>query len=151
MGERQKWLQLWEEARQSQQNAQSRLLAQQQPLSLPCIGTIRITLLSGSNIPGGIDSFGALTLNNQHVELRPAPGSCPVWAQSEVLCLSSYDDYLRVSLFHYHKFAPNELLGQADLSLNFLEYYNERATQRMELDLGGPAIKIALTLQYHAL
>lgn len=147
MGERHKWLQLAQEARQAYLNARQRPL---ESLSLPCIGTIRITVLSGGNIPADVDSFCALDLNNQHVELRAGGGRSPGWNHAEVLCLASYDDDLRVSLYQYHKFTPNELLGYVDLSLNFLEYYNERATQSMELDLGN-AMTVSLTLQYHSL
>lgn len=99
-----------------------------------------------------------LALNNQKVELRQATGPNPTWNHSEVLCLASYDDYLRLSVLSYHKWAPNEIIGYADLSLNFLEYYNERATQKIDLDLlscnGRPsrsAAKVSVTLQYRSM
>lgn len=157
LGERQRWFDAFSLAR-------SRLLnpaaAATTPLVLPCIGTVKITLLGGAGIPvnGSAETFCTLTLNNQQVELRPAPGPHPAWNHSEVLCLASYDDYLRISLLTYHKWAPCQSLGYADLSLNFLEYYNERATQAIDLALvacdGRPLrhpATISIALQYRSM
>lgn len=157
LGERQKWLEAFALARTRLLNPS---IVAVTPLTLPCIGTVKITLLGGSGIPvgEGAETFCALTLNNQQVELRPAPGPQPAWHHSEVLCLASYDDYLRVSLLAYNKWAPCQSLGYADLSLNFLEYYNERATQAMDLALVGcdgrplrHPVKISIALQYRSM
>lgn len=157
LGERQKWFDTFSLARSRLLNPTTAITA---PLALPCIGTVKITLLGGVDIPvsEAVETFCTLTLNNQQVELRPAPGPHPAWHHSEVLCLASYDDYLRISLLTYRKWAPCQSLGYADLSLNFLEYYNERATQAMDLTLmacdGRPLrhpAKISVALQYRSM
>jgi Ca2+-dependent lipid-binding protein len=91
----------------------------------------------------------ALELNFQSVELRPAGGTNPVWNQSEVLCMASFDDVLRFSIFNYKKYSPNNLLGYHDMSLDFLEYYNERSTKPTTIQIGLGTLTVSF--QYRPL
>lgn len=120
-------------------------------LSLPCIGTVRISILSGIGITieSHEESYCVLELNDQKVDLRPVKGINPSWNQSQVLCMASFDDYLRISIFEYNKYAPCKLIGHSDLSLDFLEYYNERSTKSFEVAVGRG--KVMLALQFHSL
>lgn len=152
--EKQKWQREFNKARQALLSPQNEQIPS---LSLFCMGTVRITLIGGHSL--GVDAtmpYVILELNDQRVELTPKPGPNPIWNQSEVLCQSSYDDILRVSVFNFHKYAPNPLIGLTDLSLNFLEYYNERSTDQIELCLSHGSStkakgKISLILQFRSL
>jgi len=119
-------------------------------LCLSCMGTVLITVLSAANLRSAEIPYCLLELNNQRVELKLSVGPNPIWNQSVVLSMSSYDDILVLSVFNYRKYAPDQLLGTTDLSLDFLEYYDQRSTDKMDLKLGSTG-KIAITLQYHAL
>lgn len=64
--------------------------------------------------------------------------------------MASFDDRLAISVFEYQKFAPSKLIGTAELSLDVLEYYDHRSTDRMVLNLFGGG-QVSLILQYHSL
>lgn len=144
--DRQRWFQDVETARQALQRPDGHLPV----LNLPCMGTVLITVLAGVDIGCAHGSFCTLQLNNQRAELRPALGSCPAWNQSVVLSMASFDDRLGISVFDHQKFAPSRLIGTVDLSLDVLEYYDQRSTDRMSLGLVGGG-QVSLTLQYHSL
>ncbi|PJF19698.1 hypothetical protein PSACC_00485 [Paramicrosporidium saccamoebae] len=141
LAERQKWFREFEKVKTRP--------VPQDNLMLPCIGTVRVTVLSGKNIPCDMESYCSLDLNIQNTETRPVGGLNPIWNQSEVLCMASFDDVLRLSVFNYKKYAPNELLGFKDLSLDFLEYYNERSTEPMTVPVGSGSVTISF--QYRQL
>lgn len=67
-----------------------------------------------------------------------------------MLSMASFDDRLAISVFEYQKFAPSKLIGTAELSLDVLEYYDHRSTDRMVLNLFGGG-QVSLILQYHSL
>lgn len=115
-------------------------------MALPCIGTVKMTIVSGSNLAlgSGLEPYCIIQLNHQKVDINPATGPNPTWNQSKILSLSSFDDTVNISVFNYHKYTPNEPLGHADLSLNFLEYYSERATDKIHISVGKGTITITL-------
>lgn len=142
MAERQKWFREFDKVL-------SRPIPHVQ-LQLPCIGTVLISIISGHHIPCDMESYCVLELNDQRAEMRPVRGLDPFYNQSEVLCIASFDDTLRISILNFKKYAPNELLGFKDLSLDFLEYYNERSTEPIQVELGRGQL-ITITLQYRSL
>lgn len=149
VGERQRWFQEFESAKLALSSPKLAL-----ELNLPCIGTVLVQVLEGRNLPSHVkETFCRLVLNNQNVPLLPAPGSTPNWNQAAVLCMASLDDYLRLSLYSYRRYSPDELVGQAELSLQFLEYYNERTTQDIQLQLDNAPFnsKVSIRLQYRPL
>ena len=62
--------------------------------------------------------------------------------------MTSLDDSLRISCFNYEKFAYNEFMGQVEVPLNFLEYYGEKNTEQITLDLEGDKGKIIVQMNY---
>lgn len=149
VGECKQWVGQFERAKK---RLLSNVIANAPVLSLPCIGTVCVTVERAAGLPRGLVgeatvTFCALELNNQRVELSTATGMSPQWHQSQVLSMASFDDSLRICLCKFHKYSPNEVIGIADISLNFLEYYNERSTSSFDISLASSGT-IAINLQF---
>jgi hypothetical protein len=105
-------------------------------MQLPCMGTLQII----TSLKSSTDISILLELNMQRVSLRPG--------QQTILSMSSYDNVLRINTIRTHKYAPDQVLGYHDLSLDFIEYYGERSTDQFIINAGPH--EIGLVLQFRA-
>lgn len=147
----QQWSSQFERAKMALIKGQEPILPQ---LNLFYIGTILVTVLSASQLPLSFSEASLITLqlNNQSIQLGPASGgSTPKWNQSIVLSMVSFDDCLLLNVARYHKYAPPEPVGRAEMSLNFLEYYDQKSTDIIKVPLRPRGGQVLLQLQFHSI
>lgn len=105
------------------------------------IGTVEVTVVDG-RIPSSSSStqqqyYVGLQLNTQSVQTQIAGGPMCSWNRPLVLALASLDETLTVHLHKWHRLAPPETVGHADVPLNMLEYYAGKSTGDMPVVVCG--------------
>ncbi|KAI9099787.1 Dbl homology domain-containing protein [Phlyctochytrium arcticum] len=116
------------------------------------IGTLQVLVAEGKNLVrvdrGKLDLFCRVQLNRQQVKTRTVHSPAPRWNQALVLSVLSLDETLKISIYNYDRYSQDDYLGQAEVALDFLEYYGEKETEPITLGLrdvssGSVVIRLA--------
>jgi hypothetical protein len=106
--------------------------------NLDTIGTLNLILLEASNcleIVKNRQIFAVGQIRDQVLKSKIVDGAKPIFNQPLIFTLSSLDSSLLITLFQCEKYTADVYLGQAEIQLDFLEYYAGNQTEVIKLDL----------------
>ncbi|KAJ3139972.1 Intersectin 1 (SH3 domain protein) [Geranomyces variabilis] len=118
------------------------------------IGTLQVLIAQAKDLAGlsrnnKLEIFARVQLNRQQVKTRCVNSRTPHWNQNLVFSVCSLDEILKVSVYNYDRYTQDDYLGQAEIGLDFLEYYNEKETEPITLSLRDvPSGSVVLRLAY---
>ncbi|KAJ3030647.1 hypothetical protein HDV00_008758 [Rhizophlyctis rosea] len=143
-----KWMNLLEENIQACYEAQKAVREKGRRVSgtFETIGTLQVLCVEARGLvgvdKGKLDIYAALQLNRQKLNTRavsvPAHMSASPsvrWNQAVMFSVVSLDETLKVAVYNYDKYSQDDYLGQAEIALDFLEYYGGKETERITLEL----------------
>ena len=112
------------------------------------IGTVEVTVVNGRISSSAQQQYYVcLQLNTQSVQTQITNGPACSWNRPLVLALASLDETLTVHLHKWHRLAPPESIGHADVPLNMLEYYVGMSTRDMPVVVCG-GHEVVLRMHY---
>jgi hypothetical protein len=128
-------------------NYEQPYISTNEAVSRQSIGTLKVTLVGLKGLDNaGI--FAIIELDNQMTRSR----SSQRWKQSLMFSVPCLDQVLKITLYKEDAYSKDVYIGHAELSLDFLEYYNGRETERMEISLiDSPQSLLILQLMYRPL
>ncbi|KAJ3050644.1 hypothetical protein HK097_008351 [Rhizophlyctis rosea] len=155
--EKRKWMNLLEENIQRCYEAQRAgrekdKSGRRQSGTYETIGTLQV-LVCEARVGGGgvgdkgkLDIYAALQLNRQKLNTRTVSvpshamvasgGAANVkWNQALMFSVVSLDEVLKIAVYNFDRYSQDDYLGQAEIALDFLEYYGGRETERINLEL----------------
>ncbi|TPX63785.1 hypothetical protein SpCBS45565_g06360 [Spizellomyces sp. 'palustris'] len=118
------------------------------------IGTLQVMVAEAKNLVRvdrghKLDLFCRVQLNRQQVKTRTVHSAAPRWNQALVFSVLSLDETLKISVYNYDRYSQDDYLGQAELALDFLEYYGEKETEPITLGLRDVASgSVVIRLMY---
>ncbi|KAI9015102.1 hypothetical protein BC832DRAFT_589560 [Gaertneriomyces semiglobifer] len=119
------------------------------------IGTLQVLVLEARGLVrvaravSKLDLFCRVQLNRQQVKTRTVNSQSPRWNQTMFLSVLSLDETLKISIYNYDRYSQDDYLGQAEIPLDFLEYYDERETEPITLSLRDvPSGQVVVRLAY---
>ncbi|KNC97059.1 uncharacterized protein SPPG_07456 [Spizellomyces punctatus DAOM BR117] len=118
------------------------------------IGTLQVMVAEAKNLVRvdrghKLDLFCRVQLNRQQVKTRTVHSVAPRWNQALVFSVLSLDETLKISVYNYDRYSQDDYLGQAELALDFLEYYGEKETEPITLGLRDVASgSVVIRLMY---
>ncbi|CAG8555372.1 11309_t:CDS:10, partial [Ambispora gerdemannii] len=113
-----------------------------QPPLKDYIGTLKVVIYEGrmpidpakENIV--VNAYCQARLNRQVLKTKFVKESIsPRWNQDLPFSVTTLEDTLKLSLYNYDKYTQDSYLGQAEISLRFLEYYGNNETDMITLQL----------------
>ncbi|CAG8557077.1 1263_t:CDS:10 [Ambispora leptoticha] len=107
-----------------------------------CIGTLKVVIYEGQ-IPIDpakenvlINTYCQARLNRQVFKTKIVKeNTTPRWNQLLLFSVTTLEDTLKLSLYNHDKFTQDSYLGQAEISLRFLEHYGNNETDKIKLQL----------------
>ncbi|KAI8915202.1 hypothetical protein DFJ77DRAFT_359259 [Powellomyces hirtus] len=126
------------------------------------IGTLQVLVSEAKDLAGvnrgghKLEIFARVQLNRQQVKTRTVNSRTPRWNQALVFSVLSLDETLKVSVYNYDRYSQDvswrftrltDYLGQAEIGLDFLEYYGEKETEPITLglrDVAGGSVVLRL-------
>jgi hypothetical protein len=150
--EKRNWINQFEQARKQI----SQITIQKSPKVQQAIGTLECILLKGyhnqSHPKKENDQIFALaTIDDQVFRSKQVSLSNAVFNFSTVFSVFSLDSVLRIGIYRFEKYSVNEYLGQAEIQLDFLEYYGGRETEVIMLKMkDGGFEKISIKMTYRS-
>eukprot|EP00834_Sanchytrium_tribonematis_P000529 NODE_10_length_61504_cov_0.956502.p1 type:complete len:1364 gc:universal NODE_10_length_61504_cov_0.956502:118-4209(+) len=114
------------------------------------IGTIQVNIGEGENFPPtDLKKFFVLIqVGNQRLKTKIVKNTLkPKFNQVLLFSLKSLDDVLKIFLYNQTKYAEDVMVGFHELPLNFLEYYGEKETENMIINVGSEA-RLSVKLRF---
>ncbi|KAJ3288737.1 Intersectin 1 (SH3 domain protein) [Borealophlyctis nickersoniae] len=110
------------------------------------IGTLQVLVCEAKGLvpieKSKLDIYATVQLNRQKYSTRtagvtPNPSTIPIakWNQALMFSVMSLDETLKIAVYNYDKYSQDDYLGQAEIQLDFLEYYRGKETERITLEL----------------
>ncbi|KAI9004449.1 hypothetical protein DFJ74DRAFT_693455 [Hyaloraphidium curvatum] len=119
------------------------------------MGTLELTVVEAKDLvqpenSSKCDIFVAAQIDQQKFKTRSIRDNLsPKWNQPLLFTIHSLDDYVRLTVYNYDKYSSDEFLGTCQISLDMLEYYGNKETDKIPLPLKGvPSGTLIVTLQY---
>ncbi|KAJ3337239.1 Intersectin 1 (SH3 domain protein), partial [Kappamyces sp. JEL0680] len=137
VSEKRQWINLVDIARKNYQTFNLKAASLSKPAA-DTIGTLNLILLSASHCldPGKFrEVFAAGRIKEQVLKSKIVDAARPVFNQSLIFTIATLDDSLQISLYSYDKYSADVYLGQAEIQLDFLEYYAGKQTEVIKLSL----------------
>lgn len=122
--------------------------------SKPPIGTLKLTLIDGFQLSAARsrgDVYCVVQLGEQQFKSRIVHDiDTPRWNQTVVFSLNHFSEQLCFSVFSCNKYSQDVHLGNASISLAFLEYFGEKETDAINLNfVETPRAHISIKLGFH--
>lgn len=117
------------------------------------IGTLQVTIVEGKGLQSSApksDIYCIFQLNRQQLKTRIVKDTAnPKWGQSLMFSVISLDEALKITVYNYDKFSQDEVLGHATINLDLLEYYGEKETEKITLNLQqNPSASVVIQMSY---
>jgi hypothetical protein len=148
VSEKRQWINQIETAKTSLQKAKVSASASEKNPSADTIGTLNVQVFGPQNCfePGkyrAIFVVGKIKGQILKSKIVDASTANPRINQSLIFTISSLDDKLQLTLYHYDKYSSDsnnsfltvEYLGEGSIQLDFLEYYAGKQTENIKLHL----------------
>jgi hypothetical protein len=116
------------------------------------IGTLNVLLMRAYKLgfqTSFKEVFAVVRVGEQILKSKIVNEQSLVFNQPLIFKISSLDDVLQLSLYKYDKYSVDAYLGQAEIQLDFLEYYGGKETELIQLPMkDGVFEKIDIKLVY---
>ncbi|KAJ3339221.1 Intersectin 1 (SH3 domain protein) [Gonapodya sp. JEL0774] len=110
-------------------------------------GTLKLTILEGTDILQPditkIEVFCRAEVGHQSIKTKVVRDSALRFNQTLMFSVENLDETVRITVLNSDKYSQDEVLGVAEMQLDFLEYYGENET-RISLPLKNAAPRAAL-------